>query len=165
MYCPNCGKTNAPEQKFCRSCGLGLEKVIESLVEQLPAAPKDLSLKERQRKIDRWLNIVGTSAISIFVLSVLLGIIFKIIIGKGAFLEGSIFLAIIVGIILFALLALYRDSLSKGSGRRGAQGPSLIKDADTAKLLPDSLNEPLPSVTEHTTELLKAEKIRGKESN
>ena len=30
MYCPNCGKTNSPEQRFCRSCGLGLEKIVQS---------------------------------------------------------------------------------------------------------------------------------------
>lgn len=34
MYCPDCGKTNSAEQKFCRACGLQLEQVVQSLVAQ-----------------------------------------------------------------------------------------------------------------------------------
>ena len=100
MYCPNCGKTNSAEQKFCRSCGLGLEKIVQSIAEQLPREGLDKQLQDRTRVVDRWLNIIGGTAVSILVVSVLWGIIYKIIIVKGEVLEGSIFLAFVLAIIL-----------------------------------------------------------------
>lgn len=60
MYCPNCGKTNSEEQKFCRSCGLSLEKVLQSLVEQRPSTEIDNNFRERQRKVELWAKIFGT---------------------------------------------------------------------------------------------------------
>src|SRR6185436_14203021 len=80
MYCPNCGKSNSAEQKFCRSCGLSLEKTVQSLADQLPALELDKQLRERERKVDRLINIVAGSAISIVVVGVLWGIIYEIII-------------------------------------------------------------------------------------
>jgi len=48
MFCPNCGKENFSEQKFCRACGIGLEKVVESLMEQkILSAQDDKSLRKR----------------------------------------------------------------------------------------------------------------------
>lgn len=157
MYCPNCGKTNSKEQKFCRSCGLSLEKVVQSLVEQLPAAVIDKNLRERQRKVELWATIFGTGAISLFVLAVLWAIIYKIIIVKGDVAEGLGVLAFILGIIVFAALMLYRESLLKASTRPSPE-PASSREANTAKLLPEPSFEPIPSVTESTTELLKAER-------
>ena len=42
MYCPNCGNKNADDQNFCRSCGLSLEKIAQSLVEYLRAGYRRL---------------------------------------------------------------------------------------------------------------------------
>jgi len=158
MYCPNCGKENSAEQKFCRSCGLSLEKAVELLAEQLPALKLDKSLRERQRRVDRWLTIVAASGISLFVISILWAIIYKIIILKGEVLEGSLFAAFIVGLVVFALLALYGESLRKAAGKRQLMQPPPTEVSDTAKLLPDSQMEPIPSVTERTTELLTVDK-------
>ena len=157
MYCPNCGKTNSAQQKFCRSCGLSLEKVVASLAEQLPASDLDKNLQERKRKVDRWLNITGGTAISIVVASVLWGIIYEVIIVKGELLGGSIFLAVVVGIILVALLAVYRDILEKASTNRKLSQSNLPRGEETARL-PGSPGELMASVTESTTELLKTER-------
>ncbi|HEX6733087.1 MAG TPA: zinc-ribbon domain-containing protein [Pyrinomonadaceae bacterium] len=154
MYCPNCGKTNSADQKFCRSCGLRLEQVVQSLAEQLTAPDADSKLVERQHSLDRWIKIIAASTASLFVGAVLWGIIYSIIIVKGEVLAGSIFLAVIIGLVLFALLTLYRESLTKKSPK---QPPSLTT-ADTAKLLSEPRMEPLPSVVEGTTELLTVEK-------
>jgi hypothetical protein len=162
MYCPNCGKTNSGEQRFCRSCGLSLEKVVQSLVEQLPAADIDRNLRERQRKVDLWAKILATGGISLFVLAVLWGIIYEIIIVKGDVAEGLVFLVFIVGIIAFALLMLYQKSLVKAS-KRPSPEPASSPPADTAKLLPEPSFEPIPSVTERTTELLPAERKERRE--
>ena len=157
MYCPNCGKPNSAEQKFCRSCGLSLGKTVESLAEQLPAIDLDKNLQERKRRVDRWLNITGGTAILIVVGSVLWGIIYEIIIVKGKVLGGSIFLAFVVGLILVALLAVYRDTLEKASSKRKVSQSTLPQTEETARL-PASAGEVMASVTEDTTELLTIER-------
>ena len=154
MYCPNCGKTNSAEQKFCRSCGLSLEKAVQSLAEQLPGLELDKNLRERQLKVDRLIAIVLGSAISIVLVGVLWGIIYGIIIVNGQVTVGLFMLAFIVGMILFALLSMYRDSLRKAAGKRQLTEPATPLVADTGELLSETHVEPIPSVTERTTELL-----------
>ena len=153
MYCPNCGKTNSAEQKFCRSCGLQLEQIVQSLVTQLTAPDADSKLVARQHNLDRLIKIVAVSTISLFVGVVLWGIFYSIIIVKGEVLGGSIFLAIMIGLILFGLLAFHRDSLAEKSSK---QKPSLAdnRTSETGKLLTEPRYEPVPSVVERTTELL-----------
>ena len=160
MYCPNCGKQNSARQKFCRSCGLSLGKTVESLAEQLPAIDLDKNLQQRKRRVDRWLNITGGTAISIVVGSVLWGIIHEVIIVKGEVLGGSIFLAVVVGIILVALLAVYRDILEKASAKHKLSQSELPLAEETARLAPGSAVEVMASVTEDTTELLTIERER-----
>lgn len=154
MYCPNCGKENSTEQKFCRSCGLSLEKTVESLADQLPELELDKRLRERQRRVDQLIYIVAGTAISIVVAGVFWGIIYEIIIVKGDVIPGLLFLAFITGVVLFGLLSIYRESLNKAATKRQLSEPAQLV-ADTGKLLPESRIEPLPSVTERTTELLK----------
>ncbi len=157
MYCPNCGKENSAEQKFCRSCGLSLEQAVQSLAEQLPGLELDKNLRQRQARVDRLINIVAGSAISIVVGGVLWGIVYEIIIVKGEVIPGLFFLAIIIGIILFALLSLYSESLRKAAAKRRLSEPT-PRVGETAELLPETHLEPVPSVTERTTELLTTEK-------
>jgi hypothetical protein len=155
MYCPNCGKTNSSEQNFCRSCGLNLEKIAQSILEQLPAGELDKVIQDRRRRADRLIKFVAGSAISIVVASVLWGIIYEIIIVKGEVLAGSIFLSFILALILFALLVIYRESLLKASRRPFAEQEM---PKATAKLLPESQAQSMASITERTTDLLMAEK-------
>ena len=154
MYCPNCGQATSIEQKFCRSCGLSLEKAAQSLVEQLPAAELNKQLQERQRRVERLLYTLGGTGAAIFVVSLFWTIINEIIIGEIPVLGGMIFLVFILGLIVFALLMLYRGSLLKASSKRGLDQPAPSQVEDTARLLPESYIEPLPSVTERTTDLL-----------
>jgi hypothetical protein len=147
MFCPNCGKSTSVEQKFCRSCGLGLEKAAQSLAEQLSVNNIDTTLQNKQRKVERWLTLVGGS------------VIYKTILVEGEVLEGLGFLVFILGIITFALLALYRESLRKKSGKHlSSQTLPLQQPESAEKLLPASYAVALPGVTEHTTELLEVEK-------
>jgi hypothetical protein len=55
---------------------LSLEKVAQSLVEQLPGTDTDIdtSLRERQRKVELWAKILGTGVISIAMLAFIGGI-------------------------------------------------------------------------------------------
>ena len=152
MYCPNCGKTNSAEQKFCRSCGLQLEQIVQSLANQLSAPDADSKLVARQNNLDRLIKIVAVSTISLFVGAVLWGILYSIIIGQGEVLAGSIFLAIIIGVVLFGVLMLYRESLTTKPSKQKSSPDALVSDA--AKRLSEPRYEPVPSVVERTTELL-----------
>ena len=151
MYCPNCGKPNSAEQRFCRSCGLSLEKTVESLAEQLPAIALDKGIRERKQKIDRWLNVAGGTLISILVVSVIWGIISEIILAKQEVLGGSIFLGFFVALVLSALLAFYRETLVRGAAKRKLSQSGLPEDKETARLA--GSREEMSSVTERTTEL------------
>jgi hypothetical protein len=76
-------------------------------------------------------------------------------------LGGVIFLAFILGLVVFGLLMLYRESLLKASRERPLTQPTLTQVEPTTRPLPESHLEPIPSVTERTTELLAAEKKSG----
>lgn len=161
MYCPNCGKTNSAEQKFCRSCGFNLEKTTQSLAEQFPATEMDKSLQDKQRLVRRLLAILIGGSSSIFLIFVFWKIITDLIIDKGHVLGGLIFIAFIILCVLVILLALYSESLSKASSKHTFPQKTLQESVPTQKLLYESYLEPITSVTERTTELLKA---KGKRS-
>lgn len=161
MYCPNCGNKSSTDQKFCRSCGLGLEKVVQSLVEQIPAQP-DQSLRARKNRLER----LGITALSVFgagvLCLILYGIVYKVILIQGRTLEGIGLLAFLI-IIACGLLAVYlfakANEVEEASNKRQIQEPKeLSHDETTGKLLSEARLEPVPSVTERTTELLFAEK-------
>jgi hypothetical protein len=159
MFCPNCGKSTSVEQKFCRSCGLNLEKTAQSIAEQLPANNLDKNLLNKQRKVEHWIKIVASSAISLVTISILWAIIYKLIIVKGEVLQGLVFLGFILGLITFALLVIYRESLLEKSATHLSSQTSSLPEADNNdKFLPESYAAPLPGVTERTTELLEIEK-------
>jgi len=154
MYCPHCGRANSTEQRFCRSCGFSLEKTVQSLTEQLPAGTLDEQIQKRQQTVERLIRIAGGSAISIVVGAVLWGIIYEIIIVKGEVLGGSIFLAFVVGLVLVAALAVYRDLLTQASAKRRLIQSETARVANTAEPLLAPSVESTPAITEHTTELL-----------
>jgi hypothetical protein len=70
---------------------LSLEKIVQSIAEQLPADDLDKHLRDRRRNIDRLLNVTAGIVISIVVGAVLWGIIYEIIIVKGELLGDHCF--------------------------------------------------------------------------
>lgn len=158
MYCPNCGKTSEGEQNFCRSCGLSLEKVAQSLAEQIPAVDLETSQALRRRRVERWLSILLGSGFAVFVVAVLWVLIYNIIIVKGNVLQGLVFLGLFVAAVLSLLLVVYRESLLEAARKPQQSGREVPKTGNTVELLPESHAEPIPSVTERTTELLWADK-------
>ena len=161
MYCPNCATKISIEQKFCRSCGLGLDKIAQSLTEQLPAHV-DESLQERKNRLER----LGVTALSIFAAGVLGFFLYlvgyKLMWSQGKLLAalGVLVAAVVLGsgflsVILFAKAKEVEDAAGKGR----LQPPKEMPVAEgTGKLLPESYLTPLPSVAEGTTELLFVDK-------
>jgi hypothetical protein len=164
MYCPNCARENSAEQKFCRACGLSLEGVVELLSEQLPGTTNDKNLSERQRKVDLWARILGASMISLLVLTVLSYISYQLFVLQDDLLPGLVVIVLILGFLAFGLLMFYRDYLAKAS-KRTLPEPASLPAQDTGKLLPEPSFEPIPSVTERTTDLLTVERSERLEKN
>lgn len=161
MYCPNCGTKTKAEQKFCRSCGLGLEKIAQSLAEQLPAQ-LDESLSARKNRLER----LGVTALSLFGVGVLAlalyGIVYRVILIQGRIMEGVgllAFLAIVAcGLVAVYLFAQAGEVQEASNRRKLARAEELSPKETYTKLLPEAQLEPLPSVADRTTELLFAEK-------
>lgn len=153
MYCPNCGNKNSEGQNFCRSCGLGLEKIAQSLTEQLPTVAVK-SLQERQERLER----IGVASLSVFGLSLvgflLYNIFMKLMPTQGpliavlAVLAATIFIGCgLASVILFAKA----NELKEAAGKRQIDPAS--ESAATGKLL-EPHQEPAFSIADRTTSLL-----------
>ena len=159
MYCPNCGNKNSEDQNFCRTCGLGLEKIAQSLTEQLPTVAIK-SLQERKERLER----LGVASLSIFGLGIVgflvYNIFYKLMISQGAIVAGLAALGALVfigsGLVSVILFAKAKD-LTDAAGKPQLELPS----EPTGKLL-DSPKQPVFSVADPTTSLLPVdEKKRG----
>lgn len=167
MFCPNCGANNSTEQKFCRSCGLSLEKSAESLLEQLPTA-NSANLLKREKLIERFGNF-ALGGLGIVVLIGLTVLIYTII-DRFLYNGTNIYIAILlIAFIIFALLSLifviFNESLKEKKAKiNPAVNNELEAVKDTGKLLEEKSFEPISSVTENSTELLytknKTQKLR-----
>ena len=165
MYCPNCGTKTSPDQNFCRACGLGLEKIALSLTEQLPARvePSLLARKERLEKL-------GIGALSVFGLGVLSFLLYsighKLMLSQGNLIAGLAIIGFVImlacGLTSVVLFAKAKELGEEATKRRPQQ--DLPKGTDiTKELLTEGHFEPVPTVTERTTELLVAEKRKTTE--
>ncbi|HVQ38717.1 MAG TPA: zinc-ribbon domain-containing protein [Pyrinomonadaceae bacterium] len=160
MYCPNCGNKTSTVQKFCRSCGLGLEKVALTLVEQLPAR-LDENLEDEKNRLEKW----GVAALSVFGLGVLAfilyGIGYKLIMTQGAVVGSLALLGLVImigcGLLSVILFAKARDVEQARIKRRITPVEELTEGKTTRELLPEGPLTEMPSVVEHTTDLLYSE--------
>jgi hypothetical protein len=162
MYCPDCGNENSADQKFCRSCGLGLEKIAQSLGEQLPAK-FDASLQARKEKLER----LGVAALSVFGVGIL-GLLLYTVVDKfmqGRTTAGLGLLALIVilgcGLLSVFLFASANEAKEAAAKRQVQEPAELTPNGETKELLPEAHPEPVFSVAERTTELLSAGKKRS----
>ena len=160
MYCPNCGNQTSAEQKFCRACGLGLEKIALSLNEQLPAR-LDQSLIARHERLEK----LGVGALSVFGLGVLGFLLYavaqKLLASQGSLLTILALIGLVImlacGLLSVILFARAKELKEQASKRQLQPNLNELSGA-TKELLPESRFEPVPTVTDRTTELLFAEK-------
>lgn len=160
MFCPNCGANNSTEQKFCRSCGLNLEKTAESLLEQIPSA-ESTRLLQRERNIEKLGNfaftgfglvlLAGVGAIIYFVIT-------KMILTGASILGGIILIAFLIFAVLMLAYVVFREDLKEQKQKLNpAFNKEPAKTGDPAELLENKPFEPVPTVTENTTDLLYTE--------
>lgn len=160
MFCPNCAKENSVEQKFCRACGLNLEKAAESLLLQLPD-DQNAGLAKREMFLERFGNFVFGGFL-VVVLIAIVAIIYTIFVKFVLSGTGVIFGLFMIVFMIFAALALaFVGFMEKIKEDKKSVNPNLQKELsekpDTAKLLEDKPFEPVPSVVENSTELLHIE--------
>lgn len=168
MFCPSCGNKNSSDQKFCRSCGLGLEKIVQSLTEQLPTKT-DLSVAQQKDRFER----LGMAALSVFgfgILSfILYSVFYKIMISQGTVLAtlGMLALLIVLGCgLLSVLLFAKANEVKEVSAKRDIKELSELHSEEvTRELLPEAHPAPMFSVADRTTDLLVAKAKEDKRTS
>ena len=162
MYCPNCGNQNSVDQKFCRSCGLGLQKVVQTLSEQLPTK-LDLSLQQKKERFEK----LGLAALGIFGAGLGIPILYEILYTtmwtQGNIVKGLGMLALVLVLacgLMSAILFAKANEVKETPAKQPL--PQELANQHTAELLNESVPQtPTFSVTDRTTELL----VAGKESS
>jgi hypothetical protein len=162
MFCPNCGSNNSGKENYCRSCGLSLEKVTLVLSEQVPSQ-MSANLRSQKERFEK----LGMAALSVFGLGLvgllLYLIVYKTMIAGGRFWEGLAMLGVMI-LMSFGLIAVYLFAKANdvGKGHLPVENDDDVETiklaASTRELLPESRFEPIPSIVEETTELLKSER-------
>ena len=154
MFCPNCGKeTN--DQKFCRDCGLKVEKIFNVLVKEIQESEK--SSVQKRDDLFRKLGFIS--------LSLLFGLCFSFVFYLAVYYKFLIFGKETIGVIgltamvCLGLLSLFFFNLPKLLERKGlstefSKNSEIEEPRITEKLLSEGNFEPIQSVTENSTELL-----------
>lgn len=160
MFCPNCGANNSTEQKFCRQCGLNLEKTAASMLEQLPSA-SSANLLKQERALEKFGNVAWSG----FLLVLLIGVgslawlvLTKLIFSGANVLFGTLLLAFITFAALSLAYVFLNEALKEKKQKlKSSAANEFAEPKNAANLLEEKPFAPISSVTENSTELLSAE--------
>ena len=155
MFCPNCGGENRSEQNYCRTCGLKLDAITQAVAEQRPLS--EYAQLQRRKELFEKLGLFSISVAALIGLGLLLAKVtyYKLILFGPEVLFWSAFGAL----VFFGLLSVFFFNYPKVVMNFDKINPRL-NTADppaadpTQKLIEDRPFEPVPSVTENTTDLL-----------
>ena len=148
MYCPNCGKENPEKPRFCRSCGLGLQTISQTLVNELSATKSDdssIEIVEPEQK--RWRNPLMYGFLMLL-LGMAIVIFGKKIAGEQLIAD----LGTLIAVLGIGLLGFKGVSLIRSQSSSSRQSKTLLEGGKPTTELPPALPSGEPaSVTEHTT--------------
>ena len=156
MFCPNCAQENYLEQKFCRSCGLKLDIISQVVAEQFPT--KEYAQLQTRKELFEKLGIASLSSFGLVGIAFLLTkvIYYKLILFGADVLFWAGFTAFIGFGLLTVFFWIYPKlfmNFDKINLRLLPREENEI-DLSTNKLLAEKPFEPIPSLTENSTELL-----------
>lgn len=175
MFCPNCGRDNSLERKFCASCGTNLEAVSQALsgnrddfftktdaaLDQLIARYsehvfKDAPSKLNDREVSNSWKILGLGVVTSFVDLILFSLMWNIL---------------PLRFLILLISSPFRLLSQRRSGQVTTTGG--LEEPKRRSLVEPSSNrwsaESLPSVSEHTTQNLEehiqrqGERVAGRE--
>lgn len=163
MFCPGCGATNSTELRFCRRCGLNIESAAKSLLEQVPGSGRP-DLARREQMLERF-GQIAFGGFGIVLLVAIAGIIYtvftKMVLEGGQPWAGVLLIAFVLFAAMALVYVLFAEDLKE---KRKKAAPSRNRElehpATTGKLLEEHEFEPIPAVTESTTDLLPHENVR-----
>src|SRR5262245_4425925 len=164
MHCPNCGTEAPAGQKFCRVCGLSLDRFAQLLAELLPDEEDEnvAQARRRLRQLEKAVRIAGwTAGSAIGIVFVSLGVLTMIQSHVGG---GIVLLLFGIGIIVTMLAMIYHSSLNNMVSGRPPSQPTPPPAETTNKLLLEHQSQIPMSVTEPTTARL-GEKIKSPRSS
>jgi hypothetical protein len=157
MYCPNCGVENRIEHNYCRSCGLRLDAITQVVSDQFPT--KEFASLERRKALFEKLGLFSLSLAGFLAFALIFtrAAYYKIIL----FGEDVIFGSAFVALVLFGLLSVFFFNypklfmkFEKVNPRLPASKEPQAEGSPSERLLEDRPFQPVPSVTESSTELL-----------
>jgi zinc ribbon protein len=151
MHCPNCGAEASAKQKFCRACGLSLERFAQLLEELLPDGEDEnvARARRRLRQLEKVVKMAGwTAGSALGILFAFLGVLTMI---KSDIRGGIVVLLFGVGLIATMLVLIYQSSLNKQLSGGFPSQSSLPSAETTNKLLPEHQSQISMIVTEQTT--------------
>jgi predicted nucleic acid-binding Zn ribbon protein len=149
MNCPGCDKQISPDQKFCRFCGRSLEAVSTVPSGEAMAKVTKRMPARRMNRVLLWGLIVIGVGVTLLVNSQNYEIVNWL--GILVFLAG-------IGLAIYGAFSPAKArTLPSG---QSSQTKALNLSETSSYLPPKDFSEPLPSVTERTTELLEIENTK-----
>lgn len=153
MNCPKCGLPTLSDQKFCRSCGAGLQLITQPLPMEATIAGQETTpaiiYKDERRRPDR---LVLWGFIMMFI-GVAIGLIGKKLLHEEIVTVVGALISI-AGMFLTAYPFLLPAPRKKYGSGPSAPERVLTQSQSTKSLPPDSNTEYVSSITERTTDLL-----------
>ena len=155
MLCPNCGTRGSSEHKFCRRCGMNLEPITQALAEHRATGGAVLTREEEERRALARLASGMTWGLVLFFVGLLLLAVAKMFaLGRFGMLAGLL-VTLVGGLV--ATIAAFAPMRAAAGSARALKNPDALPDAKTTgRLLDEPPHEPLPTITDRTTELLKS---------
>jgi hypothetical protein len=154
MFCPNCGKETS-EQKFCRDCGIKVEKIFKVLVDEIQEREK--SSIEKRNDLFRKLGFTSLGLMFglIFGYIFYLAVYYKFLLfGKEAMGAIGLIAMVFLGLLSLVFFNLPNFLDRKKVGGEFSNDMEIEKARITDKLLSEGNFKPIQSITENSTELL-----------
>lgn len=156
MFCPNCGAGNNKKQNYCRFCGLNLQDTAKSLMSQIVFGEDSKSLKKLS-SVKRVVDFTSTALIGMLVVGIAAYLFFF----DPKFGKDLIKISLGVFFLLKTIQEIigYFQRRARSENKRfEPKAAERFESKETARLLEEKPFEPVPSVTERSTELLPTEK-------